>query len=293
MSQIVSVVAVIIEIVSGNVSVSMVKSIASTVRLIVRAAITILILYISTQTSIGHNLPQPKPPKIESGDPKLYVQIHNWTDRAIPNEILHVMRKPLRYRPTCVEKQLFIDDMENLSTRIANKWDVEGRALFQEHRRDLSVSSQIASKYKKAIRTVKANLQGYVDRLIARPIRNRNITKRQIDRLKTIHHRHPDLVVLPADKGRGNVMILRSWWLQFNDRYLAANDANFRVIRHRTKENLIEHALSDTKNLLNKYKYLFVDRARALSEIEQGKYSRLGRWAPIPKVHKTHADGTC
>ena len=264
---------------------------------VIRVAIAILAIIVAAPADLLHQrLPLPTITTQSTGKTdREYVQIHNWTtqpDADIPAELRDVLRRPLRWRPTYVDTHQFRTDIAALSKRLSNKWDAEGRALLQQHRRDLTSTTRIRSKYQRAIKSLQTNLQSYCTWTIAHPIRNRNSNRRSIDRLRYLRRKYPHAVVVPADKGRGNVYIDRTYWRGFNHAYLNKNGDNFRLITDRDKQALIAQAKNEIRWMLTKTKYLIADKGRVLAELESGKYDRIGKWAAIPKVHKRNEDGS-
>ena len=222
--------------------------------------------------------------------PVTYVQQHNWTDEEdIPEAVCAIMRRPLRWRPTLLDPNLFKEEIDAIRKRIANKIRIESKELVK-HSTDIMATARINTETKRSLTYLNDGISTYIANMIENPIRNRNMTLTAINAARALRKQYPNVIVAPADKNRGNVYLSREWWSKFNQSHLETNDANFELIENSTREQLIMAATEDTREYLRKYKRLIVDANRANSELE--KHQRIGTWSPIPKVHKKNKDGT-
>ena len=54
---------------------------------------------------------------------KQYVEIHNWSNITLTDDIKYIAYKPLRWRPTIVNKPLFFQEIKQIKNELINKFN--------------------------------------------------------------------------------------------------------------------------------------------------------------------------
>ena len=132
-----------------------------------------------------------------------YVQIHNWSESKISDKIKYVLYKPLRWRPTFIDKILFKGDINRMQNGIISK--IEKYIKNKMKQLNVFKNTTIIQSFKRFKKKFKYNLNNYYRKIIKNPIRNTNISNKQIKLLNNFKNIFKNILILLADKNRGNV----------------------------------------------------------------------------------------
>ena len=212
-----------------------------------------------------------------------YVDIHKWSNVTLNDDIKYIIYKPLRWRPTLVNKLLFQNEIKQLNNEICNKFkkivkNIKCKSIFE--------TTKIINSYNKFQKILTQKLFNYLNKIKNKTIRNINICYNQIKQIKLFKSKYNNLLIMDSDKNRGNVIMYKSYWHQFNIDYLENNDNNFDIIKQSNLKLIISKSKSKLINIITKYKYIINDYKKALNITFSGINDKIGIWAPIPKVHK-------
>ena len=155
--------------------------------------------------------------------------------------------------------------------------------------------TKIINSFNKFKNNLTNRLLNYVKKITNKTIRNLNINYHQIKLIKYFKYKFTNLIIVNADKNRGNVLMYDRFWNCFNIKYLDTNNNNFDIISRNINRDKVKDIINNSKkviiNIIMKYKNKIKDYKRALNKIYSGINDKIGSWAPIPKVHKKDLNG--
>ena len=155
--------------------------------------------------------------------------------------------------------------------------------------------TKIINSFNKFKNNLKENILTCINKISVKQIRNKNICFHQIQQIKQFKHKHKNLIIIGADKNRGNVIIRKQDWDKMNEEYLKKNDDNFIIIKDNIDKNqiksIVNESVQEIKNIIFKYKHKIMNYKNVLNKIFSKQNEKIGRWAPIPKVHEVDLNG--
>ena len=212
-----------------------------------------------------------------------YVQIHNWTNVKLDEFTEQITYKLSNWRPTVINAKLFSDDIANLITNIVDQYDKIKNEVFKQN--DVFENVKINAKMSQFMKSIKMKLNEYKLRIIHKNIRNPNFSKKNLAKLRKINQKYPNLLMLEADKNRGNVKVNENEWKQFNLLHLNENNENFKKINE-NKLIIVKNAINQITRIINKYKHIITDYNEGIILIKSDLFNKIGKFPQFPKCIK-------
>ena len=213
-----------------------------------------------------------------------YVQIHNWSNVKLTGLINKISMKPLRWRPTDIKPSKFTDDIKLIKNEISKFY----KGIINNLKISLHESVKLKYQFKVWKNEFYTKLDNYYHKIIDQNIRNPNISNKELRNIKNLKHTYDDVLILKADKNRGNVVVNKQFWHQFNHQFINKNHKNFVNLLYENNDinNIINHSKNDTKNIIMKYKKYIKDYNKTIKLLHSNAFNQIGSWQAIPKVHK-------
>ena len=223
---------------------------------------------------------------------KKYVEVHNWANIKLTDDIKYIIYKPLRWRPTIVNKILFYQEIKQLKRELIDKIS---KIIKSKNNITVFKRTKIINSFNKFKQYLVNKFNEYVMKIKNKTIRNVNINYFQIKLIKQFKYKFKNLLIINSDKNRGNVIMYDTFWNNFNLKYLNENNNNFDIFSNSITNEQIKLIINKSKkkiiNIVMKYKDDIIDYKKALNKIFSGINDKIGSWAPIPKVHKKDVNG--
>ncbi len=223
------------------------------------------------------------------------LEIHIWTDIIdpynIPNDIKAVLGKPLKFRLTNTDTDLYETDVKEIGERIIGKI----KPFIDDHLLQISPFQRVKFQ-KKWIRCKSimfSELESHKNDTVSNPnLSVANCTERDLIQYYTIPNKYPNLLFMTPDKNRGTLVTDVTVWKQIQSDFLAKNGQNFKSNIPMDKPTIIARANQSTLNILYEFADFFKDGQKCIQRVMYGYYDKIGRWNPFAKVHKKNKDGT-
>ena len=228
---------------------------------------------------------------IKNKEYKQYVNIYKWSNIELNDEIKYILYKPLRWRPTIVNKPLFYNEIKQIKKKLNNKF----RKIIENINLSVFDKTKIINSFNKFKIKLNQKLLNYITKIKNKKIRNINCNFKQIELIKNFKLKYKNIKILNSDKNRGNVIMYMNYWDNFNINHLNNNNNNFDIISKNANKNKIKQIINNSKkkiiNIIIKYKNIINDYKKALNITFSGINDKIGSWSPIPKVHKLNNYG--
>ena len=153
---------------------------------------------------------------------KQYVDIHNWSNIKLNNDLKYLLYKPMRWRPTIVNKNLFKMDINNLKAEIINKF----KKIIKNEKVTVFIKTLFINSFNKFKKNITIKFNEYIKQIKNKKIKNLNINKKQIQIINKFKNKYDHLFITDTDKNRGNVIMFKEYWDNFNKKYLSKNNNN-------------------------------------------------------------------
>ena len=142
--------------------------------------------------------------QLQSKENKQYVQVHNWANCELDDTLKYICYKPLRWRPTIINKELFENDIIKIRNNLINKI----RKYINSKSKNYNVfeNTKIFRKFKNFKNKIIYKLNKYIQKIKNKTIRNKNISMKQIKIIINFNNLYKNLQIMGADKNRGNVI---------------------------------------------------------------------------------------
>ncbi|MCP4985496.1 MAG: hypothetical protein GY928_05315, partial [Colwellia sp.] len=226
---------------------------------------------------------------------KSKLEIHFWTDlidpHNLPDDIKAVLGKPLKFRPTNIDTDLFASDITEIGTRIIGKI----KPFIDDHLLLISPFArvQFQRKWIQCKSIIFSELETHKNTTISNPKTNlANCTERELTQYYSIPNKYPNLLFMTPDKNRGTLVTDIQVWKDIQSDFLSKNGQNFISNIPMDKPTIIERGKRSIINILYEFADFFKDGTKCVQRIAYGYYDRIGRWNPFAKVHKKNSDGT-
>ena len=223
---------------------------------------------------------------------KQYVKIHKWSNIELDNDLKYILYKPLRWRPTIVNKKLFIDDINKIKNELIKRFS----KIIKNQKISIFTKTKYINSFNKFKQNLVNKLNKYIKQIMNKTIRNVNINYKQINIIRKFKKKYKNIDIIDSDKNYGNVIMYDQFWDNFNMNYLNENNDNFDVINSNNDVNdEINTIISKSKKyimyIINTFKDYIIDYKNVINKIFSNKFDKIGKWASIPKVHKYDENG--
>lgn len=134
-----------------------------------------------------------------------YVKVYNWTNEVLDEFTNAILHKPLKWRPSVPDIDLFQSELNKLIVNLTQKFKPIEKELVTKS--NPFKKSRIESKMRSFYNKIHDKFTNCIEQIKQQQIRNQNMSTKKLNKIKKISCRYPHLLALEADKNYGNVLV--------------------------------------------------------------------------------------